>query len=199
MRGVVIAVVGILALTAGAMGFIYLATGDAPAAAGRASPVQEAPPPDEAPLPPPPMVDAPPSPPPALAVAPGEFTPAPARARPVEGTWEAIPLASRARKLGGKAGGSMEAGLQELQPLVAGCFTRNVETMEEEAAGLPTVVLHLESGPGTMTIVDAIPNARGGASDDLLKCAIGALKGRTFNVAGMKPGQRQRLLHSIKP
>lgn len=200
MRAFLIALAAIVLLTIGGIGLVYVFTedGTAPtvAAAPAAPPVPPAPePPPELSLPPlpaPPTVSI--NGPAGLPSAPGV---SPARAKPKEGTWGAVPAVSRASKLG-PTGAAVGRGLAQLGPMVSSCFSGAVATMDE-STDVPTLMLHLETGTDQVTVVDAVPATPGGATDELMACAIRTVKGRTFAAPGARPGQRHRLSFPITP
>lgn len=130
---------------------------------------------------------------------------------PAAGTWEAVPLTSRARSMG-RAGGAIAAKLTDLQEELASCFTyegqarrgSGVVTTVQDAApmddhGAIVLVLQLEGQGNGYRIVDAPVETRGGAGDELLACAQSVLRGHVLEVPGAQPGQRYRLLHQLQP
>jgi len=198
-RSALLAVVAVALGTAGAMAFLYRVTGDdAPAAA----PVPPAPPP----APEPQGADTPPEPPPirrpVVNLGPPEAPPPPLivsgeRQRPREGTWDAVPAAARAASLGKVVGGALHRGLNQLGAPLAACVEADVARMDESNEQ-PTLVLNVETREGQVVIVDATPLAEGGATVELLACAINVVKGRSFPAPGAKAGERHRLIYPIR-
>jgi hypothetical protein len=130
---------------------------------------------------------------------------------PPPGSWEAVPITSRAKSLG-RLGGVVSAALRNMHDELRGCFTvdaqerfagaqvatvKDAEPMDD--AGPVVLVLQLEAGSGELRIVDAPLEARGGGSDPLVACAQSVLRGKVIKAPGVAPGARYRLLHSLMP
>lgn len=195
MRKILLALLAISGLTAGALAFIYWITSE-PVTPRPVQAVVEETPPQPLPEPPPPpaptgvaaLVRGPEAPPPPLVV-----SPAPPKAK--AGTWGAVPAVSRVRALGPLAG-PVGRGLAELAPLLSSCYSRSAV---DPTAELPSLVLSLETRQDEVVVVDAVPLSDGGASDEASGCAIRAVKGHTFRAPGTKPGQRHRLIQPVTP
>lgn len=214
MRKVLFAgLAGILLLTGGAIAALYALTREVPGRSGE--------PRERSPQPPPPEVAAPEA---APGPAPGAMTfgspppptqppvPVPTgRPAPPPGSWEAVPITARSRALG-RMGGLIQSKLNELQDELRGCFTAegqarhgggpittSLDGGSMDDAGNLMLVLQLEGQPGGVRVVDAPLEARGPAGDELIACAQGLLRGRTFEVPGARAGSRYRLLFPVVP
>jgi len=162
--------------------------------------------------------------PPPVPLAPGAVTfggapppvepPAPSRGAappPPRGSWEAVPITSRAKALG-RLGGLIQAKLNDLQDDLRTCFTAEaqarhgggaISTVRDAApmddTGTLVLVLQLEGQPGAIRIVDAPVETRGPAGDQLIACAQDFLRGRVLEVPGAAPGAKYRLLFPLMP
>ncbi len=136
-----------------------------------------------------------------------EAPPAP----PPAGSWEAVPLSPRPAGLG-PMGAALGRELNDLQPALSACFDEEVQarhgaapvTRTAEAApddvGVTVLVLELEAGGGTVRVVDAPVESRGGASDGLIACAQRVLRGKVFEApVGPRQGGRHRVLFPLSP
>jgi len=147
---------------------------------------------------------------------PAQPTPPPAAAAarappPPAGSWEAVPITARARSLG-RQGGLIQARLNDLQDDLRTCFQADVQVRHAgtavsvvkdaqpmDDAGTLVLVLQLEGQDGSVRVVDAPVETRGGAGDELIACAQDFLRGRVLDVPGTKPGTRTRLLFPLMP
>lgn len=149
--------------------------------------------------------------------APNRFGPAqatvfePPPPKPEAGTWAAVRLATRAAGLGA-SGAAVSEYLADLQSQITDCFDEETQsrhgrsavsrapTDQEDSHEGPTVLtLHLESGAGGVRIIDAPCTLQGPASDGLIACAQGVLRGKFIPVDGVtKPG-RSRLVFPVVP
>jgi hypothetical protein len=207
-RSILLAAVGILAL---GLGSVLLIAGsmNAPVPAG----AEAAPAPSQA-APPSPVAavggtDGRPSdvperkPPP-----PGEAEEAwaPEEPAPSNAPWEAIAPVSRFTALGA-IGAGVRMALSELherhlQECFEGPDDLRLRGVAEEEAGqtrdpTPVLILQLETLGGSVRIVDAAVEERGNASDRLLACALGGLRGATLAVPQARPGARHRLRYRL--
>jgi len=139
---------------------------------------------------------------------------APVTARPLPpppGSWEAVPLTSRAKSLG-RQGGLIQARLNDLQDDLRKCFQADVQARHGGAAistvrdaqpmdeaGSLVLVLQLEGQAGSVRVVDAPVETRGGAGDELIACAQNLLRGRVLDVPGAAAGTKYRLLFPLAP
>lgn len=216
LRTVAIAVSLLVALSLGAMAWIYVATdaGPRPAATAAPGPSAAASPEITQPalvaLPPPAPAPAFAPPPEPSGMEPEE--PALARYQPPRGSWESVAPVARAAALGPQ-GAAVGRDLIALQPQLTACFdeaaaarfgreqptqTLDVERLEE--TGATVLMLQVETAPGRATIVDAPLEARGSASDGTIACAQRVLRGRTIRTpADGKPPARHRLLFNLHP
>jgi len=130
---------------------------------------------------------------------------------PAQGTWEAVRIAPRAAALG-KVGVALGQDLNELHPALSACAEEDAQSRHgtsaisavqdsqpADDAGVPVLVLQLETMNGAIRIVDAPVETRGGASDGLLACAQSKLRGRVVEAPGTVGGQRYRLLYTLLP
>ncbi len=130
---------------------------------------------------------------------------------PPADSWEAVQVAARASALG-PVGGALGRGLNEIQPRIAACFDEDTQARHGQKAvsetkdyapmpdyGTTVLMLQVETQAGHVRIVDAPVETRGTASDGLIACAQGVLRGRTFEAPGAMPGERHRLLYSLMP
>jgi hypothetical protein len=131
---------------------------------------------------------------------------------PPPGSWEAVPIAARARSLG-PTGASISTQLRELQPEITACFEEEVQARHgplgvaeaaprdqlESDGGRPVLILEVETTDGEIRIVDAPVRSRGTAGDGLIACAQRVLRGRTFPGRVSRPGERLRLLYTLYP
>jgi len=134
---------------------------------------------------------------------------APADPRPPPGSWEAVKPVARPASLG-PVGAAVGRELNELQPELSACFdevsqarhgqarlTTTGAASSQEGSGPPTLMLLLEMKEGDVQIVDAPVETRGGASDGLIACAQGILRGRVVRVPGAKQVGRARLMFTL--
>jgi len=170
---------------------------------------------------PPPAVDSPPPPDAPLPAAPdlsrfqgGKAPPAPMvyapKPTPPPDSWEAIPL-TRERSLG-RVGAALRAGLEPLGPQLGACLgaagggagsaavsaAAGDEDLGGEGGGGPAVVLHVESLPGQLRIVDAPVLAWQGTSEAAMACVQQALRGRTMAAPAARPGQKLRVAYPLQ-
>ena len=130
---------------------------------------------------------------------------------PAQGTWEAVRIAPRPASLG-KVGVALGQGLNELHPALSACAEEDAQSRHgtsaisavqdsqpADDAGVPVLVLQLETMTDAIRIVDAPVETRGGASDGLLACAQSKLRGRVVEAPGTVAGQRYRLLYTLLP
>ena len=204
-RLVILAVVGIALLLAGAVALIsFLGDGGpspgeapsavAPAAGGGGDPQQR------------PAPDLPPG---ATSVGATPFGPpieyGPAPSKPPPGSWEAVAPVARPGALG-PLGGAITQGLAELKPALDECFSaasqaRNAgqkvtEVQDEVVAddnGSTTLMLQIEGNQGSVRIVDAPLEMRGTASNGLIACVQQVLRGHVIQAAAARPGTRYRI------
>lgn len=131
--------------------------------------------------------------------------------KPAAGSWEAVPIASRAAALG-KGGAALGRELNDLQPELGGCFDEDVQARHgtstvsavrdaspQADVGATVLVLELESLHHAMRIVDAPVETRGAASDGLLACIQSKLRGRVIQAPGARAGERHRLMYTPTP
>jgi hypothetical protein len=143
-------------------------------------------------------------PPPPMDVDPG---PAP----PTSGSWEAVPIVARAGSLG-TVGAAVFQYLNELHPALSACAEEEAQSRHatssisavqdsqpQDDAGVPVLVLQLETMTDAIRIVDAPVEARGRASDGLLACAQSKLRGRVVEAPGTRGGGRYRMLYTLLP
>ena len=129
----------------------------------------------------------------------------PPRAKPPEDSWEAVTPVARAGSIG-RLGGAITQALNELKPALDDCFSaasqaRNAgqavtEVKDEVVAEgdvATTLMLQVEGLAGQVRIVDAPVEMRGTASDGLIACAQGILRGQVIPAAAVKPGTRYRM------
>jgi len=207
LRKFVVAAVAIVAFGAFAMLVIALAPvgpGTLDGTSG-SSPSQGPPPP----LPPLPAASAPSAPPAGLAVTP-QVIYAPADPPPPPGSWEAVKPVARLGALG-PVGAAVGRELNELQPELSACFDEVAQAQhgqqpfsatgvaEPAGTGPAVLVLLLEMEAGAVRIVDAPVDRRGGASDGLIACAQGVLRGHVVKAPGARPGQRARVMFTLVP
>ncbi len=138
-----------------------------------------------------------------------EFEPPPER--PAAGTWEAVPMASRAAGLGAMGATVME-DLAELQDRIGGCFDENVQARHgrtpvsrsprsttDWGEGPAMLVLQIETRPGEARIVDAPVVSQGDASDGLIACAQQILRGHVIPLPGHTTTGKARLVFPLVP
>jgi hypothetical protein len=139
-------------------------------------------------------------------------TPAQARllAPPASGTWEATPIAGRARALG-RAGVDLEQELLELRAPLSACFTSEGQSrhlgrpVAQVAApaiddtGSTVVVLQVEAQRGELRILGAPVEVRSGATDATLACVQDTLHDVRVASAATPPGPRFRLRFTVAP
>jgi hypothetical protein len=112
----------------------------------------------------------------------------------------------------GPAGGALGRGLNEIKDLVSACFDEYeqarhgqvgvTQTQDHAPApdyGTTVLMLQVETLAGGVLIQDAPVEARGGASDGLIACAQGVLRGQRFEAPGVQPGERHRVLYPLLP
>jgi hypothetical protein len=144
------------------------------------------------------------------AAPPVEFEPPPPP--PPDDTWEAIPAAGRPARLG-RIGPVMSKELGEIQPRIAMCFDEETQarhgqvavsrslvggrTVEESAATL--LVLNLDVTSGQIRIVDAPVESQGRASDGLIACAQGILRGHVIRTPAAQKVERARMIFQLNP
>jgi len=144
--------------------------------------------------------------PPSLAP-PVEYGPPPTV--PPEGSWEAVPPVSRLSALG-PVGAGIGRELAEMQPHLAGCFSaasqaryagQGVTSVNDEAplddSGTTILMIQLETMEGSVRIVDAPVETRGGAKDALIACVQQALRGQVLPVPQARAGARHRVLFPL--
>ena len=120
-----------------------------------------------------------------------------------------MPPAPRLASLG-PLGGAILRALNDVEPRVTACFdedsqarhgpvvpTQAGDASADEAATQPVLMLEIETGAGTARIVDAPVDARAGASDGLLSCVQGALRGLAVSYPQGKPGKRYRVSYPL--
>ncbi len=200
------ALAGIAVLLVGALLFIALLGDGGPSSVTGESAPAVAPQPPMAlqPLPPLPPGNGLPSVGPGAAVgAPLEYGPPPEK--PPADSWEAVTPVARAGSIG-RLGGAITQALNELKPALDDCFSaasqaRNAgqavtEVRDEVVAEgdvATTLMLQVEGLAGQVRIVDAPVEMRGKASDGLIACAQGVLRGQVIPAAAAKPGTRYRI------
>lgn len=204
MRPLVLGAVAIALFGLAAFAAIFFLTGDGPSVP-RAAPGPVAAAPEPAPPAPLPTGGAagpfyqPPPPNPAVEV------PVP-RYQPPKGSWEAITPAARASALG-PVGADVGRELIALQDQLSTCFdaevaaqsgrivpTRTADPTSQQDLSETVLVLQLETGSGTVRIVDAPIESHGGAEDATIACAQRILRGRTIDSPSARPGGRHRLM-----
>jgi hypothetical protein len=144
-------------------------------------------------LPPPPLIQDPPPP------------------RPAEDSWEAVTPAARPASAG-PAGPALGRDLNELQPRLSACFeedrqalhgrdtvTRTQDFAPMEDTGTTVLMLQVETSPGQVRIVDAPVETQGRASDGLVACAQGVLRGHVLRTPDAKASGRYRVLFTLMP
>ena len=138
-----------------------------------------------------------------------EFEPPPPK--PEKGTWAAVPAATRASGLGA-VGGVVSEFLAEAQEQITECFDEAVQSRHgqvpvsrsptdrnEDVDGPTLLVLHLETRPGEIRIVDAPVEVQGGASDGLIACAQRILRGQVIATPGATKVGRARMVFPLVP
>lgn len=128
------------------------------------------------------------------------------------GSWEAVPIVSNRTRAMEPALAGVARGLVELQDGLAACFdpaeaarvgaatfTRVKDAEPQDEAGTTLLVLELELSANQARVVDAPVEATGDASEATLACLQAALRGKTFEAPGAKPGERRRLQHRVIP
>lgn len=204
MRPLVLGAVAIALFGLAAFAAIFFLTGDGPSVP-RAAPGPVAAAPEPAPPAPLPTGGAagpfyqPPPPNPAVEV------PVP-RYQPPKGSWEAITPVARASALG-PVGTDVGRDLLVVQDQLSSCFDASVAAQRGRAAPTQTadptshqdlaetiLVLELETGSGSVRIVDAPIESHGAADDTVIACAQQILRGRTIESPFAKPGARHRLM-----
>jgi hypothetical protein len=151
----------------------------------------------------PPGASAEPPPPPPVVMG-------PPRPEPPRDSWEAVPPAARPGDLG-PVGAALGRGLNELQDKVSGCYDEVVQarygqrqftTVRDYAplddTGTTVLMLEVETQHGSVRIVDAPVETRGGASDGLIACAQQALRGQVVPAPQAVPGSRHRVRYPLR-
>lgn len=205
-----VALSAILLLAAASIVLIAFATREAPGSRAGPQPAGSVDPP--APEPPPPAggrVDVPTAgglpelpPPPVIRDDPPPVPPA--------GTWEAVAVVARPAALG-PVGAAIGRELNELEPELSACFdevtqarygreayTRVRDHARSDDHGTPTLMLEVETLQGSVRIVDAPVETRGGASDGLIACAQQVLRGREIPIPQARAGARHRILFPLQ-
>jgi hypothetical protein len=167
------------------------------------------------PVPPPAPAAAPaPAVPPAApkaAPAPAPAPPPPRAARrpPERGSPEPVVHGESLRSLG-PVGVQLLNGLNGVRGQLAACLDRDRRAgigrtspaqgrmaVPPQRVGRPVLVLEVETLPGAVRILDAPVVDRQGASDGLVDCAQGVLRGLTVRAPAAQPGARHRVQYSM--
>ncbi len=217
MRRLVLAGIAAIALLFGGSALILVRLVDDPASPGaspqaRQAPASPAPPPDLSGLPALPGAGLPNAgalqPRPMSAPRPIAYGPPPPA--PPPGSWEAVPVAAKAKSLG-PLGAGVSRGLTALKDELRACFDPEVASRHGGAvavaadAELPdetgqiALALQLELQQDAVRIADAPVETKGDAADETIACAQAILRGRTFKVPGAKAGERHRLRYVLTP
>ncbi len=144
-----------------------------------------------------------------VAAAPVYTEPAP---KPPPGSWEAMPLATKASSLGA-VGGAVNEALAELQEDVSRCFDedhqatygRQIVSRRGEDDGDPEgpllLTLLIESRGDRLVIVDAPVKVQGSAPDPLVACAQAVFRGVEIITpsAGGNRSAKARLVYAVVP
>jgi hypothetical protein len=125
--------------------------------------------------------------------------------KPPEGSWEAVPPAARA-SAAGAVGAAVWRETNALKPKLSACFDEEVQarhglkgytTVPGQAPrsdyGTAVLMLEVEAGQGQVRIVDAPVETRGRASDGLIACTQGVLRGHVFRTAAAREPSRHRI------
>ncbi len=211
-RLLVVGLSGIAVLAIAGVAFVAFMTTEG--ARRDARPVPQAAAPEPAPLVPPPA-----TPPPATGVSPVSLAPAPiptlpASEAPPPESWEAVPPAAVPASLG-PVGGAVARGIADVRERLATCWdeyeaarhgTERFTVTRDGgrggaggAGGQAVLMLQLETADGSVRIVDAPVDVRGGASDGVLACAQRVLRGRSLPAPGVRAGERYRLRWGLQP
>lgn len=202
---IVAAVAGIVLLGGIAVAVIVLATGRNGLVTGPVGIEPAAPVPDTAPPPLPVPPSLPAFPGAAQQPAPPPLIMSPPRPKPPEGSWGAVALVSRFAAAG-PVGAAVGRELNELKPRLDVCFDEEVQARYGQKGvtamtgyaprkdyGRTILMLEIEAGSGQVRIVDAPVETRSGASDGLIACAQGVLRGHVFRAAAAKEPSRHRI------
>jgi hypothetical protein len=127
---------------------------------------------------------------------------------PATGPWETITTVNRFAGLG-RIGRGVRTALADLKALrIDPCFEGPVEdpgaarAAEEEGVTedrTPVLVLNLETADGLVRIAGVAVEQRGGATEKLLSCATGQLRGTNLPVPEARSGARHRLRFRLAP
>jgi hypothetical protein len=134
----------------------------------------------------------------------------PPRPEPPKDSWEAVAPVARPAALG-PVGAALGRGLNELQDSLLVCFDEDVQARHGQQAfttvqdyaplqdhGTTILMLELETMQGSVRIVDAPAETRGGASDGLIACAQRVLRGQVVPAAQAVPGARYRVRFPLR-
>jgi hypothetical protein len=131
---------------------------------------------------------------------------------PPPDSWQAVPIAAKAKALG-PVGGGIARALRDMQDDFRACFTADTaarkgseavsttnDAFQPDETGGTALVLQLEMQRDAVRVVDAPMETRGGASEETISCAQSLLRGRVLKVPGSKAGGgRQRLRFMLSP
>lgn len=118
-------------------------------------------------------------------------------------------MAAQGESLGslGPVGPQLLSGLNAVRPRLAACVDQERRSRAQPtpaqgrrpapAIGRPVLMLEIETSPGTVRILDAPVADRRGASDALVECAQGVLRGLTVDAPASRQASRHRIAYSM--
>ena len=119
--------------------------------------------------------------------------------------WSAVSISARPSQLGAEVAAPIQRGLEAARDRMDPCFeqeARRARTAPPPAAqpglGSPILTLSLESGAGTIAVVDAELDSLGHATAELVECCQLVLRGYVMPAPEAPPGERYRLRYVLQ-